>query len=60
MKYMDCNKCKKLLDRKKSIPVLWKEGDEGLKYKWNKICEISQYVIICEHCKTENHWMPMS
>lgn len=56
---MTCEKCGEKLDREKSEPNLWKEGDEGLKYKWNKIGEVKDYIITCPKCGEENHWMPL-
>lgn len=56
-KKMKCNKCEKELDYKNKKENLWKVGDEGLKYKWNKIGEVKDYFIVCEDCKTKNHFL---
>ena len=54
---MKCNKCEKELDYKNKKANLWKVGDDGLRYKWNKIGTVKDYYIVCEKCKTENHFL---
>lgn len=56
---MKCNNCKKELNFKNAKPNFWKEGDEGLKYRWNKIGEIKDYVIVCDRCHKHNHYLTL-
>lgn len=36
---------------------LWEEGDDGLKYKWNKIGEVKDYEYTCKYCGYIQHFM---
>lgn len=54
-----CNKCQGELDFKDSKPNYWKKGEEGTKYKWNKVGAIKDYYIPCKKCGYKNEYMPL-
>jgi hypothetical protein len=52
------HKCREL-DYSKKDALLWKEGDDGLRYKWNKIGEVKSYRAPCKECGKLIEYMPI-
>ena len=41
----------------KAYKKLWEKGDDGLRYKWNKIGEVKTLAVRCGNCGYEQLFM---
>lgn len=51
--------CPQPKDKTKIKKAVWKKGEDGTQYKWNKVGEIKDYYFNCEECGNEQHFLPM-
>lgn len=54
--------CEKVCNRKgqEIRKNLWEKGDDGLRFKWNKVGEVKDYEFTCADCGHIQHFLPMS
>lgn len=52
-----CAKGKHSSEGQEIRKVLWKPGDDGLKYKWNKVGEVKCYEFTCGNCGQNQEFM---
>jgi hypothetical protein len=56
------DRCKKGIHNRQGQEVrknLWQEGDDGLRYKWNKVGEVKDYEFTCADCGAVQEFLPL-
>ena len=54
-----CKNCPTPQDRSEIKECLWQEGEDGTRFKWNKVGTVKDYYFICKVCGHEQHFIPL-